>query len=109
MAKIRVEHLGPEIVKLLKNVTEVETLPENFLNAHGFPQCLGEIDGTHIRIKHPGKNCTGYINRKGFPSISVQALCDYRYWFLDIAVKWPGSIFNSGIFLRSTVKNMLRN
>ena len=49
------------------------------------------------------------MSRKGFSSISVQDLCDYRYCFLDVVVKWPGSIHDSRIFLCSTVSNMLRN
>ena len=77
VAKIIVEHLGLELIKLPKTVTEAETITENFLNSHGFPLCLGAIDGTHIRIKQPRENYTNYINTKGFPSISVQALCDY--------------------------------
>ena len=50
VSKIIAEHLVPELIKLPKTVTQVEALTENFLKAHGFPQCLGAIDGTHIRI-----------------------------------------------------------
>ena len=53
VAKILAEHLGPELIKLPKPVTEVEALNENFLNARGFPQCLAAIDGTHMHIKQP--------------------------------------------------------
>ena len=110
VAKVFVEHLGPELIKLPKTVTKVEALTENFLNGHGFPQCLGAIDGTHMRIKQPRENYTDYINRKDFLSIKVQALCDYRYCFLDVVVKWPESVHDFQIFLRSTaVRNMLRN
>ena len=66
-----IEHLGSELNKLPKTATEVETLTENFLNAYGFPQCLGAIDGTHIRIKQPRENYTDSTNEKGFPSINI--------------------------------------
>ena len=90
-------------------MTEAEALNENVLNAHGLSPCLCAIDGTHIRIKQPREIYIDYINRKGFPSINVQALCDYRYCFLDVVVKWPGSVHDSRIVLRSTVNNMLKN
>ena len=80
-------YLGRELMKLQKNVTEVEALTENFLNAHSFPHCLGAIDGKYIHIKQPRENYTDYMNRKGFLSINVQAFCDYRYSFLDVVVK----------------------
>ena len=80
-------YLGRELMKLQKNVTEVEALTENFLNAHSFPHCLGAIDGTYIHVKQPRENYTDYMNRKGFLSINVQAFCDYRYSFLDVVVK----------------------
>ena len=44
------KHLVPELIKLPKNVTKVEALTENFLNAHGFPHCLGVIDGTQYTL-----------------------------------------------------------
>ena len=46
VAKIVVEHLGLELIKLRKTLTEVETPTENLLKVYGFPQCLHAIDGT---------------------------------------------------------------
>ena len=34
VAKIIIEHLGPELIKLSKTVTEVDALTGNFLNTH---------------------------------------------------------------------------
>ncbi|CAG2237774.1 HARBI1 [Mytilus edulis] len=42
----------------------------------GFPNVIGAIDGTHIRIQAPTTDEASYVNRKGYHSINVQAVCD---------------------------------
>ncbi|XP_068738726.1 putative nuclease HARBI1 [Montipora capricornis] len=63
-------HLGKKYIKLPFQVTN---LVKKFHRAHGFPQCLGAIDGTHIQIKQPKTNSTDYINRKSHYTLNVQA------------------------------------
>lgn len=41
----------------------------------GFPNILGCIDGTQIRIKKPKQNEVDYVNRKGYHSLNVQVKC----------------------------------
>ena len=81
VSKAIVEFLGKDYMKLPETLAEVENLTQKFLEHHGFPQCIGAIDGTHIPIRQPNQNYTDYINRKEFTSINVQVLCDYRYCF----------------------------
>ena len=48
-------------MKLPETVAEVENLTQRFLEHHGFPQCIGAIDGTHIPIRQPNQNYADYI------------------------------------------------
>ncbi|XP_036346703.1 uncharacterized protein LOC118756018 [Rhagoletis pomonella] len=73
------------------NVLRQEYLPSTFLSPNkiqdcvdgfeiiGFPQCFGAIDGCHIEIKPSTEEATDYYNYKGWCSIVLLALVDYRY------------------------------
>ena len=87
-------------------------MPNVSINVTGFdfkPTTVSMQSTKHIRIKQPRENYTDYTNRNVFPLINVQALCDYRYCFLDAVVKWPGSAHDSRIFLRPIVNNTLKS
>jgi len=46
------------------------------VGARGFPNVIGAVDGTHVRIQAPHEDEASFVNRKGFHSINVQAICD---------------------------------
>ena len=102
-------HLGLLYIKLSMTEECLKEKVSKFYNAFLIPQCLGAIDGTHIEIKQPLLNSSDYINRKSRISLNVQALCDYYCCFMDVVVKWPGSVHNARMFANSKVNHLFKN
>ncbi|CAH2015366.1 unnamed protein product [Acanthoscelides obtectus] len=76
-----------------------------------FPTAIGVIDCTHIRvgILKPNRHGDDYINRKGKPTLNVQATCADREMFTSVDVSWPGSVHDSRICRNSQTRSQLIN
>ena len=75
----------------------------------GFPNVIGCVDGSHIRLHGvPKETENDFVNRKRFHSINVQFISDHRFKFVDVVAEWPGSTHDSFIFSQSDVKEYLQ-
>ena len=101
---------GPNYLKLPKTVSEMRQKVSKFEAKFGMEQAFGCIDGTHVPIKRPVKDPQDYYCYKGFYSLNVQAVCDYRGIFIDVAVdcRWPGSVHDAKVFANSSICHRLR-
>ena len=64
-------------IKLPEAEEEVKAVVTEFYRQHGFSQCLGAVDGTHISVKRPKENATDFINSKGRYSIAL------HWWIIN--------------------------
>ncbi|XP_019222771.1 putative nuclease HARBI1 [Oreochromis niloticus] len=107
-----VHRVTKEVLAIRYLVIHLPTTPEDLevvfrgfagLARHrAFMKAVGAIDGCHIRIKCPsGPDGQCYRNRKLFPSIILQAVCDHRGRFIDTYVGWPGSVHDSRVLRHS--------
>ena len=89
----------------IPNVAEAQAIAHRNSMKHQVPQVYGALDGTHIPILPPSDGYRDYVNRKGWPSIVLQALVDDRYQIRDICVGSPGSAHDAAVF---TMSNLYR-
>lgn len=73
-----------------------------FMKTAQFPNCLGAVDGKHIRIIKPAGRGSAYYNYKKYFSVILMAVCDSNYMFTFVDIGSYGRHADSTIFEEST-------
>jgi hypothetical protein len=69
-----------------------------------FDNCIGAIDGTHIRVVVPASKVLQHTGRLGYSSQNVLAICDFDMQFTFVVAGWPGSVLDMRVFNDATQK-----
>ncbi|KAL3820188.1 hypothetical protein ACJIZ3_006093 [Penstemon smallii] len=73
-----------------------------------FKDCIGAIDGTHIKAALPTELQVPYIGRKGIPTQNILVACDFDMCFSFVLPGWEGSAHDTRIFY-DTIRNPAKN
>ena len=81
----------PDIIKFPSGQDQVNIVRD--FTRMGFPNTIGEIDGSHIAMKAHTEYQISYNNRKGFTAIILQAVCLPDMTFTDLwRVAWESTL-----------------
>ncbi|KAL4112956.1 hypothetical protein QTP88_016668 [Uroleucon formosanum] len=84
-------------------------IAEGYQQRAQFPNCIGAIDGKHIRVIKPHGSGSHYFNYKHFFSVVLLAVVDSNYCFTFIDVGSFGKDSDPTIFKNSTLYKKLQN
>ncbi|XP_071993299.1 uncharacterized protein [Engystomops pustulosus] len=84
-----------------------DVISANFLAKTNFPNCIGALDGKHIRVIQPPNSGSQYFNYKKFFSVGLLALADADSNFIAIETGSYGSTNDSRIWETSAMGKQL--
>jgi hypothetical protein len=65
---------------------------------HIFKDCIGALDGTHIRVSlPPDERQVKYYGKTGVDTQNVLAICDFDMRFTYVSTGQPGSMHDTSV------------
>ncbi|XP_039610051.1 protein ANTAGONIST OF LIKE HETEROCHROMATIN PROTEIN 1-like [Polypterus senegalus] len=84
-----------------------KNIRRDFWDFWNLPNCLGVIDGKHVRVRAPCHSGSAFFNYKGYFSFILLAVCDARYRFTVVDIGAYGRDSGAGVFVRSKFGSQL--
>lgn len=81
---------------------------DKFYKRWNYPNCVGAIDGKHVRIKCPSNSGSAFFNYKDYFSVLMLAVVDADYKFVAIDVGSYGRECDAGIYLKSNFGKQIK-
>lgn len=82
-------------------------IADDFENRANFPNCIGAIDGKHVRLVKPVHSGSQFFNYKNYCSIVLLGVADANYCFTTVDVGAYGKSADSNIFRESVLYKKL--
>ncbi|RVE40776.1 hypothetical protein evm_014574 [Chilo suppressalis] len=106
-------HKLKNIVMKVPTKAEWEEISKQFQKYTNFPNCIGAIDGKHIRIIKPNDSGSLFYNYKSYFSTVLLAVCDANYCFIAVNIGAYGksndsTIFQDSVFYKKTCRENFR-
>ncbi|KYN18148.1 Putative nuclease HARBI1, partial [Trachymyrmex cornetzi] len=99
--------LQDEYLKFPDSELAWKTIVYDYMKRWNFPNCLGAMDGKHIRIDPPLQSGSSYFNYKGTFSIVLLALVDAQLRFIFVDIGTNGRVSDRGIWNKCALKHYL--
>ncbi|KAM3936284.1 uncharacterized protein RB166_003415 [Leptodactylus fuscus] len=78
---------------------------ESFRQVTQFPNCIGAVDGKHMRIQKPPESGSEFFNYKKYFSVILMAIADAHYRFIAVDIGVYGRSNDSRVFKNSILEN----
>jgi len=82
---------------------------DEFYERTNFPNCIGAVDGKHIRIRKLNESGSQFFNYNNFSSTALVAVADADYCFISVEGGACGSSSDSNVFKISTFGKLLES
>ncbi|KAK4731346.1 hypothetical protein R3W88_024334 [Solanum pinnatisectum] len=96
------QHSGETVHRHFHSVLKaVSKLARDIIKPHlnyNDGDCIGALDGTHVKARLPQGQQIPYIGRKGYPTQNIFAVVNFNMCFTFAWVGWEGAAHDSHIF-----------
>lgn len=86
---------------------QLESIVERFWSKWKFPNCVGCINGKHVRIRNLNNSGSMYRNYKHYFSVVLQGIAGPDYKFITIDIGAYGKESDGGVFSNSRLSGRL--
>lgn len=103
-------NIAPEVIKFPNSDDELLASSRDFENISGFPNVIGCVDGTYIKIRTPsGKIKSTYVNRHHETALTLQGICDSKKRFIDVFTGVSSKTHDARVYSLSFISQSIPN